>query len=129
MQEISSSITVFTCYAFEDEALYRELDKYLLAWQREGIISARDCREIIANTFAEQSIDERLATASIIFLLISPAFMEADYCNSAEMQQALERHIAGDTRIIPILLRPADWSGAPFAHLPCFPRNARPVNA
>jgi hypothetical protein len=36
------------------------------------------------------------------------------YCHRIEMQRALERHIARSERLIPAILRPVDWRGAPF---------------
>jgi hypothetical protein len=51
-------------------------------------------------------------------LLISPDFLASDYCYSIELRKAMERHEAGEARVIPILLRPvADWDTAPFAVL------------
>jgi hypothetical protein len=35
----------------------------------------------------------------------------------------MERHQASEARVIPILLRPVDWTGAPFSQLPVLPKN------
>jgi len=43
------------------------------------------------------------------------------------MQQALARHEAGEARVIPIILKPVDWSNAPFSRLQAFPKDAKPV--
>ena len=45
------------------------------------------------------------------------------------MKYALERHELGEARVIPILIRPVDWQGAPFAKLRFFRKNAQPVTA
>jgi hypothetical protein len=44
-----------------------------------------------------------------------------------EIQRAIERHQAGEARVIPILLRPVDWAGAPFSQLEVLPKNHQPV--
>jgi tetratricopeptide (TPR) repeat protein len=44
-----------------------------------------------------------------------------------EMTRAMERHHTQEARVIPIILRPVDWEGAPFSKLQCLPRNAEPV--
>jgi hypothetical protein len=44
-----------------------------------------------------------------------------------EMKRALERHQANEGCVIPILLRPVEWRGAPFEHLQTLPTNARPI--
>jgi hypothetical protein len=72
-------------------------------------------------------VDHHLDTASIILLLISADFVASDYCYGIEMQRAMERHEAGETHIIPILLRPVDWQSAPFGKLKALPSNGTPI--
>ena len=43
------------------------------------------------------------------------------------MKVALERHANEEAIVIPIILRPVDWSGAPFAHLQALPRDNKAV--
>src|SRR5262249_49759639 len=61
-----------------------------------------------------------------ILLLVSPAFLESDACDQ-EMRWAMQRHWAGETRVIPVILRPCDWSGTPFAGLECLPFSRIPI--
>ncbi len=66
-------------------------------------------------------------TASVILLLISPDFMASDYCYSIKMQRALQRHATHKAHVIPIILRPVDWHGAPFGELQYLPLDGKPV--
>jgi tetratricopeptide (TPR) repeat protein len=43
------------------------------------------------------------------------------------LKEAIARHNAHQARVIPIILRPTDWEGAPFAKLQALPTNAKPV--
>jgi tetratricopeptide (TPR) repeat protein len=43
------------------------------------------------------------------------------------MKQAIVRHDAKNARVIPILLRPTDWKGAPFAKLKMLPTDAKAI--
>src|SRR6266571_4775331 len=43
------------------------------------------------------------------------------------MKQAIDRHNAGEARVIPILLRPTDWQGAPFDKLKMLPTDAKAI--
>src|SRR6266516_6379335 len=70
-----------------------------------------------------------LNTAQIILLLISPDFMDSDYCYNVEMKRAIERHEAEKAIVIPIILRPVFWEDAPFAKLQVLPTNAKPVTS
>jgi hypothetical protein len=45
------------------------------------------------------------------------------------MRRALEMHDAGQARVIPILLRPVDWTNAPFGRLQALPKDAKPVTS
>ena len=41
----------------------------------------------------------------------------------------MERHQVGTAQVIPILLRPVDWTGAPFSTLQALPKDAKPVTS
>src|SRR5260370_30315226 len=115
--EATVALELFYSYANKDERLRKELDNHLYNLKRSGLIVDWHDRDISAGTDWEQEIDSHLNTAQVILLLISPDFMASDYCFSIEMKQALERHEAGEARVIPIILKPVDWSGAPFSRL------------
>jgi tetratricopeptide (TPR) repeat protein len=120
-------IHLFYCYAREDKLLRDELEKHLSWLKRRYQLQNWHDREILPGEEWEQAIDEHLNSAHIILLLISPDFMASDYCLGREMQRALERHKAGTCRVIPILLRPTYWQGAPFSALQMLPTDARPI--
>src|SRR5579859_1437165 len=107
-------VEVFYSYAHEDEVLRNELEKHLSILQRLGLISSWHDRQIVAGTDWAKAIDTHLETASLILLLVSSDFLVSDYCYGVEMKRALERHQMKEARVIPILLRPVEWKGAPF---------------
>jgi hypothetical protein len=43
------------------------------------------------------------------------------------MVRALERHQRRDVRVVPVILRPADWHHTPFAKLQALPKDGKPV--
>lgn len=120
-------IEVFFSYSHRDEALRDEMAKHLSILKRQGIISAWYDRDIGAGTEWAQQIDDHLNSAQVILLLISPDFIASDYCFDIEMGRAMERHEAREALVIPVILRPVDWSGAPFSKLQAFPKNAKPI--
>ncbi len=120
-------IKVFFCYAHEDEALLKKLKTHLRPLQRQGLVNIWYDRDISAGTDWEQQIKEQLNTAQIILLLVSPDFMDSDYCYGIEMQRALERHERGEACVIPVILRPVIWQGAPFGKLQALPTDVKPV--
>jgi tetratricopeptide (TPR) repeat protein len=126
-EESTKPLSLFYCYAREDSALKDELDIHLSSLKRQNFISSWSDREISPGVEWKQEIDNRLNTAHIILLLISPHFMASDYCYGVEMQRALKRHDAGEARVIPTILRWVDWEDAPFSKLQVLPSNAEPV--
>jgi hypothetical protein len=127
MAETSTPVEIFCCYAREDEMWLRKLGAHLSLLKRQGLISLWYDRLIVPGTNWATSIDTHLETASVILLLVSADFLASDYCYSIEMKRALEREAAGEARVVPILLRPVAWEGAPFAHLQALPTDAKPI--
>lgn len=121
------SIKVFYCYAREDKGLRASLEKHLGNLKRQELITGWSDRDIDAGKEWAKEIDCNLNTANIILLLISPDFMHSEYCYSIEMTHALERHKNGTARVIPIILRPVEYEGAPFSRLQALPTDAVPV--
>jgi hypothetical protein len=120
-------IEVFFSYSHRDEALRDELAKHLSIMKRQGIIDAWHDRQITAGSEWAGEIDAHLNSAQVILLLISADFLASDYCYDIELKRAMERHEAGTARVIPIILKPVDWQGAPFGKLQALPKNAQAI--
>jgi hypothetical protein len=103
------------------------LEKHLSLLRRQGLIAQWHERQVAAGTDWQQELDYHLMSASIILLLISPDFLASDYCYSRELERAMQRHAARQARVIPVLVRPVDIQGAPFARLQPLPSNGKPV--
>ena len=121
------SIEIFYSYSHKDEDLREELGKHLASLKREGAITDWYDRKIGAGKEWEGEIDEHLNTARIILLLVSSDFIDSVYCNDVEVKRAMERHEAGEARVIPVILRPVDWKKAPFGKLLALPTDGKPV--
>src|SRR5205085_11487138 len=120
-------VKIFFCYAHEDEVLLNQLKRHLRPLQRQGLIDVWHDREISAGTEWEREISQQLNAAHILLLLISPDFMNSDYCYGIEMKRALERHDNGDAHVIPIILRHVYWRGGPLGKLQVLPTDAIPM--
>src|SRR5438876_11871174 len=115
------AVKIFFCYAHEDEPLLNKLKTHLRPLQRQALTDVWYDRDITAGTEWKQEIDKQLNEAQIILLLVSPDFIDSEYCYSIEMKRALERHERGEARVIPVILRPVYWQGAPFSKLQTLP--------
>ena len=122
-----SPIRLFISYSHKDETLREKLGDHLATLQREGVIDLWHDRKISAGQEWAGAIDDNLEAADIILCLVSAGFLASPYCNDKELSRALERHKSGEARVIPVILRPADWQNTPLARLQALPDNSKPV--
>ncbi len=120
-------VILFYSYSHKDEKMREVLAAHLSPLKRQGVIKEWYDREIGAGEEWQDAIDEHLEGADIILLLVSAFFIASDYCWGKEMVRALKRHDAGEAVVIPIIVRPVDWSGAHFGRLQALPKDAKPV--
>lgn len=120
-------VEVFISYAHEDRKFCERLEKHLAVLINQGLLSTWYDRMIGAGREWAAQIDEHINSAKVILLLVSADFLGSDYCYGVEMRRAMERHEAGEARVIPVIIRPCDWQAAPFAKLNGLPEGAKPI--
>jgi hypothetical protein len=119
--------SIFFSYSHEDELYRDQLEKHLSMLKRQGLIDGWHDRRILAGTDFAQEIDAKLEQANVVLLLVSASFLASDYCYGVEMKRAVERHEAGEARVIPVIVRPCDWHSAPFGQLLAAPRDGKAI--
>lgn len=121
--------SVFFSYSHKDEDLRDRLEIHLAMLKRQSLIEAWHDRRIPAGDNLDQSISDKLEAADVILLLVSPDFLASEYCYAIEMGRAMERHHAGEARVIPVILRRCDWHDAPFGKLNATPPDGKPIKS
>lgn len=121
-------IEVFFSYSHRDEATRDELETHMAMLKRQAVISAWHDRRIVAGSELDGEINVNLERAGVILLLVSPYFLASNYCYDVEMRRAMERHAAGEARVIPIIVDPCDWHVAPFGKLLALPEDGKPIS-
>jgi tetratricopeptide (TPR) repeat protein len=120
-------LRVFLSYSHRDEALCERFLVHLSQLKRQGLIEPWHDRRITGGAEWAGAVDERLNSAHIIVLLVSPDFLASDYCNDVEMTHALERHEKGEALVVPVIVKPCDWETSRFAGLQALPKDGKPV--
>ena len=123
-------VKVFFSYSHEDEKLRDELAKHLKSLERQNKIEPWHDRKIVPGTDWRKELDSQLNSADIILLLVSPSFVDSDFCYCTELEQARKRHDAGEACIIPVFLRPLDLEaleGTPLQTLQGLPEPTNPI--
>lgn len=120
---------VFFSYSHKDEGLRDQLEAHLAQLKNQGLIESWHDRRIVAGAEFGADISAAMEGADIILLLVSSDFLASSYCYSIEMTRAMERHEAGEARVIPVILRDCDWHPAPFGKLTAVPTDGKPVRS
>jgi len=123
------NVKLFYSYSHKDEALRDALETHLTILKRQDLLSDWHDRKIIPGRDWEREIDAHMAEADIILLLVSPDMIASDYCYGKELSRALERHDSGHSMVVPVIVRPVDWTGMPFAKIQALPRDGKPVTS
>jgi hypothetical protein len=118
---------MFISYSHRDDKLRQQINTAMTPLLRESVVEHWHDRMISAGMDWASEIDEHLKHANIILLLVSPDFMASQYCYGVETQVALERHAAREARVIPVILRPADWANSPIGRLQALPKDAKAI--
>lgn len=126
---MNTPLRVFLSYSSHDRDLLERLRAHLSPLERRGLIESWYDRDIGAGRDFDQEIRARLEQADLILFLLSADFVDSDYIVEVEVQRALERHRAGEARVVPIYLRPVHLKGTPFVDLNGLPDPKRPVTS
>ncbi|HET6630751.1 MAG TPA: toll/interleukin-1 receptor domain-containing protein [Woeseiaceae bacterium] len=117
----------FISYSHHDESALDRLHTHLAMLRREGRIVDWFDREILAGGVLDKEITKQLETCYLFLPLVSPEFLASNYCYETEMARALERHDAGEVRVVPIIIEPCDWTASPLRKLKALPKDGKPV--
>lgn len=119
---------IFVSYSHRDEDTLERLKAHLSPLRRDGRIETWYDREIRAGGEIDDEISEQLETCNVFVLLISPDFLNSDYCMDTEMTRAMGRHEEGTARVIPIIVEDCYWKTSPFRKLKALPKDGKPIS-
>jgi hypothetical protein len=128
MDQKKPPVAMFVSYSHKDEKHRQRLEIHLSTMRHNGLIADWHDRKIGAGTEWEGQISEHLNRARMILLLVSADFIFSPYCYNKECARAIQRHQAGEARVIPIILKPCLWEEAPFGKLQALPSGGKPVS-
>src|SRR5260370_28137632 len=86
-----SPVTVYYSYAQEDEHLQAQLEQHLAGLRRQRLIREWHRRMIQPGKNINQFTASYIQESEVILLLVSPAFLASDYCDSKELQYILDK--------------------------------------
>lgn len=124
---MASTLQIFCAYASVDVHFYEALYCHLAQMRRTDGVKLFHVQNIQAGIDLMAELEQRFRNADIITLLVSADFLASDLYFGGLLEEAMTRHKSGSCRIVPIIIRPADWCDAPFGRVKPLPRDGRPV--
>lgn len=120
---------IFISYSHADAWLKDELISHFGALKRNDLVNVWHDRCIPAGGLLADQIDENLNLSDLCIFLVSADFINSDYCIHKEYERAVARRNAGETEIVPIIIRPCDWDTAGLRKFKALPLDGIPVTS
>lgn len=123
---MTSSVPIFCAAAPQDYTWLAQWEKHLWPLQAAGRITIWSEAYILSGQERDVEVERYLSRAKLVVFLLSADFF-ADHKCFKVLTQALGYARLGNTRIIPLLLRPTIWDETALGGLAYLPTNGRAV--
>jgi hypothetical protein len=117
----------FYSYSHKDSDLRERLGTFLGPLRQSGKIVDWHDRKIEPGSNWQRAISAQLESSNLIVFLVSPDFLNSEYCLGVEVENALLRVKYGSVKVVPILVRDCLWEESVFSELQMLPRDARAI--
>ena len=122
-------LSVFFCYAPQDEEICQALEAHLAMLERQGYITSFTHRSVGAGVSTRAEIDRQMDRADLIVILVSADLLASDHLYDVELRRALERQAKRAEEVLGVLVRPCDYNHGELAGLDVHPREGREPKA
>lgn len=120
--------SAFISYSHTDEKALERLHKHLAMLRRDGDLSTWSDHKLLPGSKLGGDINLNLEKSAIFLALLSPDYLDSNYCYEKEFQHALKLAEAGRLRIVPVILEPCDWLASPFSEFMALPKDGKPIS-
>ncbi|WP_298247330.1 toll/interleukin-1 receptor domain-containing protein [uncultured Christiangramia sp.] len=121
-------MNAFISYSHQDKNYLDLLHKHLSQLTREELINTWTDEEIKAGSNIDQGVSQSLQNAKLFLALLSPDYIDSEYCYEKEFKTALSKEENGELIIVPIIVEPCDWLNTPFKKFKALPKDGKPVS-
>ena len=119
---------VFISYAHTDDRSRKSLETELKVLRTRGAVHELwTDRCIQPGEDWDRTIKTELESADVIVLLVSKAALASDYIQAVEMKRAMERHAAGETVLVAVMLDCRPLENTPLAQWQAILPHGKPV--
>lgn len=122
-RKILKPVKVFVSYAHEDIELMRRLSAHLTPLRRLNKIEIWTDNDIEPGADWDSAIKRNMQEANVFLLLLSSDFIASSYIWHKELNKAIEKRDRNEATIIPIYMRPFDFTATRFTETEMIPKN------
>jgi hypothetical protein len=126
-EEKKKPVNVFVSYSHEDAKFQSAFHKAVSVLRRRGLIGEWFDGQIVPGEDFGKEIFRQLARAEIVVLLLSPSYVNSEFCWGKELKAALEHRQHRDLRVVGILVRPVHLEGTELSQHKLLPKDRKPV--
>ena len=115
-------MNTFISYSHLDEYWFNQLRMHIAPLLLSDVITIWSDHQILAGQPLESNIKEKLETAELFILLLSPAYLASKSCLD-ELNFALSRSV----KVIPIIVEACKWNSTQLRDYKIIPKDAKPI--
>lgn len=118
-------VRVFVSYSHQDERAEEKLYTHLAPWRNDGVSVWHDKR-IETGGELDTAIARELRRAHIFVALLSPAYLDSNYCWNIEYKRAMSRRARALMRVVAVVVKPCSWKRTSAARFKLLPKDGVP---
>lgn len=122
---VKPEVRVFVSYSHLDAKAEEKLYTHLAPWRHDGVAVWHD-KKIESGGELDPEISRELRRAHIFVALLSPAYIDSNYCWNIEYKRAMSRRARKLTRVIAVVVRPCSWKQTRAARFKLLPKDGIP---
>ena len=127
MEAATRPVNVFVSYAHRDDRYRQKLHTAVSPLRRRNLIEEWYDAGIVGGDEVDAEILRRLAGADLVLLLLSPSYIDSDYCWNMEMPAALRLREHKDMRVVGIIVEPVHLDGLELTRNKLLPKDKKPI--
>ena len=124
----SRPLRIFCGSAPGDAAFQRALDLRLAPLARQGLLTICSEGRLLGGDVVVDALIQQLSDVDIALFLLSADLLADPLFTDHLAPHALTRQRSRSLRLVPVLIRPVDFSSCPFADLRPLPSNGTPIS-
>lgn len=126
----ASPLALFIIYPADEIRMFKDLKAHMssLLDKKQKLLNLNGVYPLTEGLYTTLNISEQIKNADIILLLVNAYFLKYYYYDLVELQDIIARQQSMRVRVIPVILRPADWITTPLGALNPLPTNGKPIS-